>query len=152
MSWTWAADRTASDGAKDTRIYMGGLMTHRRIAVLSVLAAGCLVQGIGPGMAQINPFGLDPNTASLTDEDWRLLSEATVTLNRAPNAAAGETRSWSNAVSGDSGKVSVMRVFQSNGATCHAVRYAILFPHRSTPQEYNVNWCRTTNGQWKIAP
>ena len=47
-------------------------------------------------MAQVDPFGSDPNTALLTDEDWRLLWEGAVSLNRTPDAAAGETRAWSD--------------------------------------------------------
>lgn len=103
-------------------------------------------------MAQVDPFGWDPNTALLTDEDWRLLWEGTASLNRTPDAAAGETRAWSNATSGNSGKVTLTRVFNSNGTTCHALRYAISFSERPAPQDYNFNWCRTSGGQWKIAP
>ena len=71
---------------------------------------------------------------------------------RTPDAAAGETRAWSNATSGNSGKVTLTRVFDSNGTTCHALRYAISFSERPAPQDYNFNWCRTSGGQWKIAP
>jgi hypothetical protein len=103
-------------------------------------------------MAQVSPFGWDPNTALLTDEDWHLLWEEIVSLNRAPDAAAGETRAWSDAASGNSGKVTLTRVFESNGMMCHALNYAITFSERAVPQEYNFNWCRTSAGQWKIAP
>ena len=103
-------------------------------------------------MAQVDPFGSDPNTALLTDEDWRLLWEGAVSLNRTPDAAAGETRAWSDAISGNSGKVTLTRVFESNGTTCHALRYAISFSGHPAPQEYNFNWCRTSGGQWKISP
>ena len=103
-------------------------------------------------MAQVDPFGWDPNTALLSDEDWRLLWEGTASLNRTSDAAAGETRAWSNATSGNSGKVTLTRVFDSNGTTCHALRYAISFSERPAPQDYNFNWCRTSGGQWKIAP
>ncbi|WP_146101858.1 hypothetical protein [Rhodopila globiformis] len=103
-------------------------------------------------MAQLNPFGSNPNVALLTDEDWRLVWEDTVSLNRTPDAAAGETRAWTDATSGNSGKLTLTRVYQSNGTTCHAVRYAISFPGKPVPQEYNLDWCRTAAGQWKITP
>ena len=102
-------------------------------------------------MAQLNPFGWDPNTALLTDEDWRLVWEETVSLNRTPDAAAGETRAWTDAASGNSGKVTLTRVFESNGMTCHALRYTISFSGKPVPQDYNLNWCRTSAGQWRIA-
>jgi surface antigen len=129
----------------------GDQVTQRRGLAPFVLGVGLLMLASGSCLAQISPFGWDPNTALLTDEDWRLLWESTVALNRAPNAAAGETRAWSDTTSGNSGKVSLTRVFESNGATCHAVRSAISFSGRSVPQEYNFNWCRTSGGQWKIA-
>jgi hypothetical protein len=129
----------------------GDQMTQRRWLSPIVMAAGLLLLVSGPCMAQLSPFGWDPNTALLTDEDWRLVWEGTVSLNRTPDAAAGETRAWSDAASGNSGKVTLTRVFESNGATCHALRYAIAFSEKPMPQEYNFNWCRTSAGQWKIA-
>src|SRR5712672_396732 len=59
---------------------------------------------------------------------------------------------WSDAASGNSGKVTLTRVFESNGMMCHALRYAISFSEHPVPQEYNFNWCCTCAGQWKIAP
>jgi surface antigen len=88
----------------------------------------------------------------LTDEDWRLVWEGTTSLNRTPDAAAGENRGWTDAASGNSGKVTLTRVFDSNGTPCHALRYSISFSGQTVPQEYNFNWCRTSGGQWKIAP
>jgi surface antigen len=116
-----------------------------------VIAVGFLLPVSVPCIAQISPFGWDPNTALLTDEDWRLVWEGTVSLNRAPDAAAGEARAWSDAASGNSGKVTLTRVFDSNGMRCHALKYTISFPERSEQQEYNFNWCRTPAGQWKVA-
>jgi len=62
----------------------------------SVTAVGLLLLVSEPGVAQISPFGWDPNTALLTDEDWRLVWEGTVSLNRMPDAVAG---AWSDATS-----------------------------------------------------
>jgi surface antigen len=126
-------------------------MMQRRRLLPFVIAVGLLFPITGPCVAQ-DLFGWDPNTALLTDEDWRLVWEGTVSLNRAPAAAAGETRAWSDAGSGNSGKVTLTRVFESNGTTCHALRYAVSFSEHPVPQEYNLNWCRTSAGQWKIAP
>ena len=127
-------------------------MTEQRRLPLCVMAVGLPILFSGPALAQISPFGADPNTALLTDEDWHRLWAATVSLNRAPRAAAGEMRAWTDPASGNSGRVSITRVFASNGMPCHAVKYAISFSERSSPQEYNFNWCRTSGRQWKIAP
>jgi surface antigen len=131
--------------------HCGDRMTQRRRLSPFVMAVGLLSLVSGPCLAQVGAFGWDLNTARLTDEDWRLVWEGTVSLNRAPEAAAGETRAWSDATSGNSGKVTLTRVFESNGMTCHALRYAISFSEQPVPQEYNFNWCRTAGGQWKIA-
>jgi hypothetical protein len=124
------------------------MTTQRRRGLPFLIASGLFLLFSGPCLAQISPFGWDPNTALLTDEDWRELWEATVSLNRAPGATAGETRAWNDTTSG---KIALTRVFESNGATCHALNYAISFSGRHVPQEYNFNWCHTTGGQWKIA-
>jgi hypothetical protein len=126
-------------------------MTQRDRLSPFVMAVGLLLLVVGPCVAQVSPFGWDPNTALLTDEDWRLVWEGTVSLNRVPDAAAGEARAWSDATSRNSGKVTLTRVFESNGMMCHALRYAITFSERPESQEYNFNWCRTSAGQWKIA-
>ena len=127
-------------------------MTQRRRLSPFVMAVGLLLPVSGPCLAQVNPFGSNPNDTLLTDEDWRLVSEATVSLNRTPDAAAGETRAWTDAASGNSGKVTLTRVFESKGTTCHALRYAISFSGKPVPQVYNLDWCRTSAGQWKIVP
>jgi hypothetical protein len=129
----------------------GDQMTQRRRLSPFVMAVGLLFLVVVPCMAQISPFGWDPNTALLTDEDWRLVWEGTVSLNRTPDVAVGETRAWSDAASGNSGKVILTRVFESNGMTCHALKYAISFSEHPVPQEYNFNWCRTPAGQWRVA-
>jgi hypothetical protein len=126
-------------------------MTQRRRLSPFVMAVGLLLLGSGLCMAQMDPFGWDPNTKLLTDEDWHQVWEGTVNLNRAPAAAVGETRAWSNPASGNSGKVTLTRVFESNGMPCHALTYALSFSEQPVPQEYNFNWCRVSNGQWRIA-
>jgi surface antigen len=126
-------------------------MTERPRLLPFALAIGLLMLVSKPGAAQINPFGWDPNTAELTDQDWHLLWEGIVSLNRAPGAAAGETRSWTDAASGNSGKVTLTKVFESKGMTCHALTFGISYVDKPAPQEYNFNWCRTSAGQWKIA-
>src|ERR1700722_14584231 len=111
-------------------------MTQRRRLSPLVIVMGLLLAVSGPCLAQISPFGWDPNTALLTDEDWRRLWEATVSLNRTPEAAAGETRAWTDTTSGNSGNVVLTRVFESNGTTCHALQDANVYTLRALPQEH----------------
>lgn len=131
--------------------HCGDQMTKRRWLLPFAMAIGLLLQGSGPCVAQLSAFGWDPNTAELTDQDWHLLWEGIVSLNRAPSAAAGETRAWTNAASGNSGKVTLTRVFELKGMTCHTLNFAISYFEKPAPQDYNFNWCRTASGQWRIA-
>lgn len=131
--------------------HCGDQMTERRQLLPFAMATGLLVLVSGPCLAQVSAFGWDPNTAQLTDQDWHLLWEGIASLNRAPGAAAGETRAWSNAASGDLGKVTLTRVFESKGMTCHALNFAISYSQKPAPQDYNFNWCRTSSGEWRIA-
>src|SRR5690242_12203831 len=127
-------------------------MTQRVRSWFGVVAAlGLVVLGPRPAFSQVGAFGWSPDTARLTDEDMRMLWEGTVALNRSLDAAAGESRAWTNAISGNSGKVTLTKVFDSGGMQCHALQYALSFAGQPVPQNYNFNWCRTPGGQWKIA-
>ncbi len=127
---------------RQTRSWIGGLAV---LAALGLSPAHGFAQGVGA-------FGWSPDTARLTDEDNRLLWENTVAINNLANPVAGATRSWTNPTSGNSGKVTIARLFESTGMPCHALHYAISFVDQPVPQDYEFNWCRTSKGQWKIAP
>ena len=126
-------------------------MTRTGLVVLGMALCGVASEP-GPVWAQAGAFGWSPDTARLTDRDNQLLWQATDALNQAASAAAGDTRSWTNAVSGNSGKVTLARLFESNGMPCHALQYAISFAGQPVPQDYAFTWCRIADGQWKIAP
>jgi surface antigen len=117
---------------------------------MAVLAAPALLPA--QGFAQAGAFGWSPDTARLTDEDNRLLWENTVAINNTATPKAGETRSWTNKTSGNAGKVTIARTYDSSGMPCHALHYAISFAGQPVPQDYEFNWCRVASGQWKIAP
>ncbi|MBS0642305.1 MAG: hypothetical protein U1E70_26470 [Acetobacteraceae bacterium] len=115
-------------------------------------ALGALVLVPGHLHAQAGAFGWSPDTARLTDEDNRLMWDAMVKLNRSQGAMTGESRSWQNAASGNSGKVLLEKLSEINGMRCHELRYSISFSGQPVPQDYQFTWCRTANGEWKIAP
>ena len=123
----------------------------RSLVCLTAGALCALAASPAPTLAQAGAFGWSPDTARLTDEDNHQLWENTVALNHAAGVAVGASRSWHNAGSGNAGKVTVTKVYQANGMTCHALQYALSFAGEPVPQNYEFNWCRTPKGQWKIA-
>ena len=126
-------------------------MMRGRSWVWLVVALAVVPAASERALAQAGAFGWSPDEARLTNEDNRLLWQSTDALNAMASPAAGETRSWSNPASGTSGKVTLVRLFESNGMPCHALHYAISFPTQPVPQGYDFTWCRAANGQWKIA-
>ena len=102
--------------------------------------------------AQAGAFGWSPDTARLSDEDNRLMWDAMVKLNRTQGAMAGQSQTWRNAASGNSGKVLLEKVSEIDSMRCHQLRYSISFAGQPVPQDYTFTWCRTSNGEWKIAP
>ena len=126
-------------------------MMRTKLAVVGMALCGLAWMPV-QALAQAGAFGWSPDVARLTDQDNKLLWQNTDALNQSASAAAGDTRSWSNTASGNTGKVTLARVFESNGMPCHALQYAISFTGQPVPQDYAFTWCRTADGQWKIAP
>src|ERR1700761_2679716 len=106
------------------------------------------VSWTGPVAAQSGAFGWSPNDARLTDRDNHLLWQTMDGMNKMASPVQGATRSWSNPASGNSGTVTLARLFKSNGMLCHALHYTISFAQQPVPQNYDFNWCRASNGEW----
>ena len=119
------------------------------IGVAAALVGGVLASG--HVFAQAGAFGWSPNDARLTDTDNRMLWQTMDAMNKMPSPVQGETRNWSNPASGNSGTVTLARLFESKGLPCHALHYTISFASQPVPQNYDFNWCRISDGEWRIA-
>ncbi len=126
--------------ASSARCFRFGLLALAGVALAPVVAS-----------AQIGAFGWSPDEPRLTNADRQMLWDSMTSLNRVPSPPVGETKSWSNPASGVSGKVWVAGVTQDQGMPCHKLHYTIDFPGQPVPQNYEFTWCRTADGQWKIA-
>jgi surface antigen len=71
-------------------------------------------------------------------------------VNKKEPVKVGDTEDWSNPSSGNSGKVTVTRLFHSSGMECHSLRYDFTYKASKTPRTYNADWCKTKTGEWKI--
>ena len=42
------------------------------------------------------------------------------------------------------------RIFKASGMACHALTYNFVTTARVHARTYRLNWCRTSNGEWRI--
>jgi surface antigen len=114
------------------------------------MAVGLLLVAVSVSSAQINPFRSSSRATGLSNADVGMLSTTTGLVNRKEPVKVGDTEDWSNPASGNSGKVTVTRLFHYNGMECHGLRYDISIKASNTQRTYNTDWCRTKSGEWKI--
>lgn len=86
----------------------------------------------------------------LSSEDKQLLLESVARLNAAAPIKIGNSESWSNPQTNNSGRSTILRVFRSGGTLCHLVRHRIVVGGRRSARNYSLTWCRTPGGEWEI--
>ncbi|MGE4046994.1 MAG: hypothetical protein AB7F35_19185 [Acetobacteraceae bacterium] len=109
-----------------------------------------LVGSLVPASAQINPFWAGRNDPRMSAEDNNLLLASIDRLNRRKNVDVGASDSWRNPQTGSHGTSSVTGIFQRSGMTCHRMRHEIS-TRGDSPEPYDLTWCLTPEGAWKIA-
>lgn len=106
--------------------------------------------GISSTQAQINPFRSSRQGTGLSTADVNMIEGAVEHLNSTEPLQVGASQDWSNPDSGNSGKVTVTRLFQSGGMPCHGMRYDLSYKMKRPTAHYTVNWCKIKSGEWKI--
>jgi surface antigen len=122
-------------------------MRHCLLAFfLAVLAA----LGLRPviALAQVIPFqgNFGPG---LSPQDNQMMFESVARLNATEPSKVGQSDSWTNPQTKSSGTSTIVRVFRSGGMPCHMVRHSIVAVRPPT-RNYQLTWCRTPAGEWKI--
>lgn len=128
----------------------GGVAVRAAVLGASVLA-GAFALGAAGAQAQVSPFRAGPNAPRLAASDMDMVWRSAEALNTDPAARPGAARQWHNPKTRDSGTVTLQRIFEQNGLPCHDLRYAITVRTEAAPRRYDVTWCRTRAGAWKIA-
>jgi len=120
---------------------------HMRLP-MSVCLCGIL---IGSAHAQLAGFyPMDSSAVSLNNADFTMLVDAANGLLRRPQLANGAATSWRNAQSGSSGTIRVTKTFHEDAMLCHTLTYETI-PMATPPANRIVlNWCKTSDGAWKI--
>jgi surface antigen len=78
-----------------------------------------------------------------------MLFDSVARLNATEPSKVGQSDSWSNPETKSHGSSTILKVFHSNGMTCHLVRHHIVAA-RPPSRNYRLAWCRTETGEWKI--
>ena len=98
-----------------------------------------------PGYSQTNPF---PRDIGLTKQDMTMLRDAAKKLYTNESAAVGASESWNNAESGNSGTVTVIKLFKYKESPCKQIRHDITVKGQADVKHYKVKWCQV-GGEWK---
>jgi surface antigen len=114
-----------------------------------IVAAAILIFAASGGHAQMGK-GFQ-NSATLTDSDIAMIRKLVrEDLAGKPN---GTTLSWNNPKSQNSGKVTLLDKFPSQGRGCLRVRYFIdpgpQQPASAQPSTYVITSCKLPDGTWK---
>jgi surface antigen len=106
-----------------------------------------LLSWSAPSMASNLSFMKDTPYVHFTEKDHKLFNETLeATLNQ---EADGETRGWSNPVSGAGGDIKALKTFKRGAVTCRLVSIANKAKGRAASAEYN--FCRQASGKWALA-
>ena len=119
------------------------LVGPRCLILLAALA--CLPMS---AHAQVNPFhGYRGPTLSRPDLDAG--RQAAGRLLGADPKPVGATETWTGSTSGNSGVLTVERVYQRQGHECRAVRSRIIY-RQGTERSFLLQACRV-GGRWRLA-
>ena|ERR1700676_1040748 len=117
-----------------------------RKALVTAVELLCIVP---PAVASQSPlFGLtwlEP----LTNSDIERMGTATQqVLQQAPGALVAQ---WQNPASGHAGMIRLLHNFDAHGIPCRTLDYTIRYEEAvDSLDHYIVNWCRLSDGEWKI--
>jgi hypothetical protein len=118
----------------------------RNCAVALVL---CALAGMRDAEAQLWPPTLSspPPPAG----DLAAAGEAARGLYESDSAKIGQSKTWSNPASGSSGTVTLVGEKRLRGMDCRILRYEFNMTKPDRKRTFHLNWCRTPEGNWRIA-
>ena len=103
----------------------------------------------GGASAQINPFpGSD---LALSQSDLAVIEEVAGGLISGSVVPTGTKLQWYNGETRRRGTIQVLVSSQQDGRPCHKLRYTLPINSHAGSRAYDLNWCKTPDGDWKIA-
>ena len=117
--------------------------TTRAVLVVLTLALMCAQTAL----AQVNPFG---DSLDLKESDIAMLQAAASALFQNEKAQLGQTESWKNPKTGNSGTVSLLDLFEHKGMPCKRLQHSIKQKGHADLIIYQFARCRAADGSWKL--
>jgi surface antigen len=114
--------------------------------VLPLALAVCLMVA-QPATAQVNPFG---DSLDLKESDVAMLQAAASALFEDDKAQVGQTKTWSNPETGNSGAVSLLQLFEHASMPCKRLQHTIRQKGHADQSTYRFARCRAADGTWKL--
>jgi surface antigen len=118
----------------------------RGAVLFGVLAAIGL--GAGASHAQSYSFFYGLSSVPLTTEDIKIIERAAAPLFAA--APVGGVAQWQNPDSGNSGSMTLRKVYELKGMQCREVSYTMKYSDRRLPSVSKADWCQQPSGEWKL--
>ena len=118
-----------------------GAVTVYALAFFAAFAAAPSAQ------AQINPFR-NYSGPVLAKADIAAGREAAARLLANPSPEVGAEETWKGPASGNSGTLTIERIYQQRGHDCRAVRSTVLY-RQGTQRSFQLHTCQIA-GQWKL--
>lgn len=118
-----------------------------RLAVLSGLGVATGAMLASPAMAQINPFR-NYRGPVVSKADIEAARQAAARLLDAPSPQVGAWEPW-NGPTGNSGTLTIERVFRQRGLDCRAVQSDVRYRDGQT-RSLVLNACQV-DGRWRLA-
>ncbi len=115
---------------------------------IAVLAAMVWVSLDTSALSQENPF--KRMGAELSKEDIELLKRAAAKLYEPDSVQVGTTEAWANSDSGNSGIVTMIKIFEKQGMPCRQLQHEVRVSGKSDPSGVGFTRCKTTEGDWKL--
>lgn len=122
------------------------MVTWSRLSVAGLAALGVLV-GASGAEAQLRPRF---RAVGLNDQDFAVLDAKTRSLYESDQTAIGQSASWSNPATGNSGTATLVRDLQLRGMACRNIRYDFSLTRPARQTTYSINWCHTPQNTWRI--
>lgn len=113
------------------------------------LACAALILSAGAASAQINPFtGAD---LAVSSSDLAIIEEIAGGLIEGKVAPTGTRLRWHNGETHHEGTIEVLGSSERDGQPCHKLRYRLPLKTHAKYQAFDLTWCKTAEGDWKIA-
>ena len=118
-----------------------------RLLILPFIAVAI---ALGSSVVHAQLSGAFPVWFKLHDADIDAIAKAEDRILAHDPIKVGIIESWEGAGTGNTGKVSVVKLYKRNGADCIQAAYDFNIARAADPIRYVLPWCKFSDGTWKL--